>query len=1011
MSTLRRAEIAALQTGRCLIASGYYRQFLDKRFRNFTLAGLVTDDEPILLRQIYVPLVLGTDRFFGHDDRWSAQSPGRDVAEWFEAALSSDSPEDGEDERRERFRCPRLFFVSGEAGSGKTTLTSAIVASLAGTVSDDFNRRFGGYLPFPILLRDAPVDRIESLDELVFWWLEQAKAEQPALNVNDVVAFLEHGRGIMLLDGLDELGTLERRLRVLRWFREHRWLESTDAGGANLAVVTARPSGFDGTRHERILSRTRELYILPFSSQQVRMFLTRWFALRPMPSARRTEHVDALVERLEREPRMSQLRQLAQRPAYLASLAFVHGTRGALPHTRAALYDAVIDAYIDTLDRQRGLDRLRLQAGLRNWDRQEKREVLASVAWQAHVGATQGHNPTMRYAHGDRRFAWTRAELEMAVERAIQQGRARFRTIAPSDAKEMTEYFVARTGLLVETREGTYQFGHLSFQEYLTALCALDRASGTDRKADAIEKLLLDRLKIIGWQEVVLLALAVDATRTQGTGHRAVLAKLDLTKDEHVALLGALLAGEELPLQPHERKAWVIAWIPRWLGLHKRWGRGPGHDVLTLAANREGVEATWCAVCEAISARQNPGAAIRALVAELETLEQNSDAVDFMDVLVGSDPLSVPRDWVARTPDMNERLAIAEILLAPVYARAVPDGAKAMLGDVAKQVVLFEGEGSEASGLQPTPYWGVLNEWGGRFPELLQMGAERIPLAPLCFDRLALWPAMLIARWGRFDDDALRCWRQERWRDWLSVERALCSIVLASLDVDSTTGYKERRLLLRVPGVSCVDVWQDRRYERPGTPVGGVAGDSSGRWFLLAELRSIEYAWVDSARDSVRLVRPNRRSVLRLVRLLQMDSTTVRKLLGAWQNTSVGSVKTWRRRAKTAMLAWLTGVAFFRILDGSSDRIRRVDVERWRSSMGDPELVLQGLEGAVREQALSEWTQLVRSPISPAPWLDAVLARDWDTIDVSRNAFCERFERVAARLLQEIAADSSNGNT
>ncbi len=251
---------------------------------------------------------------------------------------------------------------------------------------------------------------------------------------------------------------------------------------------------------------------------------------------------------------MTSLRALSRRPAYLASLAFVHGTRGALPHTRAALYESVVDAYIDVLDRQRGI-------AVRNWDRQEKREVLAAVAFEAHVGATAAEAKPGEVA--DRRFSWSRAELESAVARAIDKGKARFRTIRPEDAGDLTQYYVARTGLIVESREGLYQFGHLSFQEYLAALYALDRASGAADRAKALEKLLLDRLGKPGWVEVTLLALATDAARSQGMGHRAVLAKLDPAKPEHIAFLRVVLSGEELPLGDEERRAWLLAYLLR----------------------------------------------------------------------------------------------------------------------------------------------------------------------------------------------------------------------------------------------------------------------------------------------------------------------------------------------------------------------------------------------------------------------------------------------------------------
>lgn len=61
----------------------------------------------------------------------------------------------------------------------------------------------------------------------------------------------------------------------------------------------------------------------------------------------------------------------------------------------------------------------------------------------------------------------------------------------------------------MEIREGQYQFGHLSFQEYLTALFLLNRAMAAADKAAALQRTLFPRLGDPGWLEVGV--LAVDA--------------------------------------------------------------------------------------------------------------------------------------------------------------------------------------------------------------------------------------------------------------------------------------------------------------------------------------------------------------------------------------------------------------------------------------------------------------------------------------------------------------------
>jgi hypothetical protein len=1015
---IRYREVPELQTGRSLGASGYYRRFLDTRFRKFTLAGLVTDDEPILLRQIYVPLVLTPRRVPDNVEESDIHRNGRELADWFGAAdevlrlatpmqgrelhdwfgssetilnLSTATEVDRTGDEISHVGGGKIFFVAGEAGSGKTTLMSAVVTSLAGTTGDNFNRQFMGFLPFPILLRDAPIDRLESLEELVIWWLNEAKNAEPDLSTEDVIAFLDHGRGILMLDGLDELGTLERRLRVLRWLTGHRWL---GPASTNLTVVTARPSGFEGLGRAKGVPTALRLYLAPLSFGQIRSFLGRWFALRPMPPARRTEQVEALIERLEREQRMSQLRMLARRPAYLASLAFVHGTRGALPHTRAALYDTLLDAYIDTLDRQRGVDRLRLQAGMRNWDRQEKREVLAAVAWQAHVGATRKRGERWDM---DRRFSWSRLELENAVEFAINQGKARFRTIRSDDAKELTDYFIARTGLLVESREGSYQFGHLSFQEYLTALYALDRASGSDRKADAFENLLLQRLGTLGWEEVVLLALAVDSTRTHGTGHRAVLAKLDPSRTAHIQLIGTILAGEEVPLEPLERLAWMIAWTARaWPDSRMRGlsGRGDAFAAIAQELNRGAIELLWHVVTDSIAS--GPQGVLEAVRGIADTLVPKDKAVEFDNFeFVSTDPLDAPRQWIKATPEHGWSEFMHQILTAPLMGNFVPQHATENLINVIANVPLFEVPSESCAIAEPTPYWYRLNEWVSRRPELIPHLARRTPLVELCRDEFTLAPPILHLRWSNGELGDIELWRRRCWKDLCSVEVVLCAHLVAEAS-KKPLGHSERKALLKMVCKRQMSrsAWDDSSLRADANH--GAIPRAGMRLHLVRQLAA---AWANA--NSFQRARQNRRLTLKIVRELGLDETPVVEILRVWREAPSIAGNTWRRSARAAILAWLTAVALGEIGCDITNPIPRATVQAWRNRMADSHQIAKEYPQSM-PHARAEWEALLRSPLSPLSWFQLMLSQEWDAVDVSHTKVTAYFNRAAMLLLNKV---------
>ncbi|MEO1367927.1 MAG: NACHT domain-containing protein [Acidobacteriota bacterium] len=411
-------------TNRMLRAKGHYRRLLaeDKSLRHLSLAGLAPDDEPILLREIYVPLILTPLRISEDEREGKVHDQGRTLEDWIEPPPNPE-PDDPVAARPE----VTCFFISGEAGSGKTTLVRSAVASLAGRESDGFNHRIKELVPFPILLREAPLAQLEGLEELVRWWLDEVETRHPEEKPPDrdaLLSFLEAGLGLLILDGLDEVGDQLKRGRIIDWLRRHPWVgRGGPQNSSNVVLVTARPSGYQDLDISDF-AQARMLHVAPFSTEQIRSYLTLWFELRPLPPKRREESVNSLVARLTDEREHGRLRPLARRPAYLAALAFVHGARGAVPHSRATLYQMLVDAYLDALDRYRGLEEQRRQEGLLAWDRQEKLEVLSAVAFQAHLGlhADSEEGAKGRWVHPegqDRRLAWRRDELQEAVRQGI----------------------------------------------------------------------------------------------------------------------------------------------------------------------------------------------------------------------------------------------------------------------------------------------------------------------------------------------------------------------------------------------------------------------------------------------------------------------------------------------------------------------------------------------------------------------------------------------------------------
>ena len=399
----------------------------------------------------------------------------------------------------------KKVVLLGAPGSGKTTLLSyfsVIIAQnqpgLLGLNSEvDW---------LPILIRMRDYVRFENLSILEYYQQFCHKSlVVPSLPGGFFEHWLEDGRALILLDGLDEIVEEGKRHELVQ--KIENFLGRYDQ---NRVMITSRPAGY-----RRDFFRAEEFphyWLQPFDEPKINAFIENWYNSRtPDPEEAKLRKED-IRKAFDHNPR---LHVLARNPLLLTIIALIHRYQDKLPKERYKLYHCAVQTLLTTWDTtNKQLENHHKLEYLKNDDWEDLMQNLAF--WiHSHQDGIEGNELEGTLIDKD--------ELIKFVANYIKNTKQVELTKAKKEAQRFIDFVRDRSGLLNEQGTDCYAFVHKTFQEYL---CAQKIQREMEEDSYNFE-IILDAIKThihdAHWREVLLLLVAQQQKKSAAKAIQVIL--------------------------------------------------------------------------------------------------------------------------------------------------------------------------------------------------------------------------------------------------------------------------------------------------------------------------------------------------------------------------------------------------------------------------------------------------------------------------------------------------------
>jgi predicted NACHT family NTPase len=375
----------------------------------------------------------------------------------------------------------KQLMILGRPGAGKTTFLKRLATLCNQGEQNQGERNRGEFLarqvPVFVSLKEfaETIDQPGLLDFMAHYFVGADALDEAIAQVKQI---LMHGRGLVLLDGLDEV--LEKdHDRVLREIRE--FAQRYDSSHI---VITCRIAA-----REYVFEQFTEVEMADFDDGQIQAFADKWF------KAKEPEQVDgegrSIAAQLfwqaleEQEP----IKELAANPLLLTLLCLEFEESSEFPQSRAELYERGLNILLSKWDGQRRIKRDEVYKRLPI----KRKEMML------------GHLAMHTFDRGEYFFRAHVAERQIGQYIQNLPDASTDPDSLLVDSRAVLKSIESQHGLLTERATDIYSFSHLTFHEYFTAKNILD-TSASDAQQKTLDS-LAEHVNEKRWREVFLLVV------------------------------------------------------------------------------------------------------------------------------------------------------------------------------------------------------------------------------------------------------------------------------------------------------------------------------------------------------------------------------------------------------------------------------------------------------------------------------------------------------------------------